>query len=197
MCHPKATISTGAWALKALSTIAPLPLLLAWLLNKSGSVQRLIFRQQRQKGSQKLLGLLLALVLAEHQVSAAEPGLAGVANENRARINYMLNCQGCHGPDAQGSEAANVPRMKDFVGSFLKVSGGREFLVQVPGSANASVTDAELAELLNWMIPSVSANEMPARFKPYTTEEITTLRYSPEEDVLGKRKELIQAIDAL
>jgi len=153
-------------------------------------------------GNQKLLGLLLTLALTALQVSADETGLAGadlagVANQSRARINYMLNCQGCHGPDAQGSESANVPRMKDFVGSFLRVPGGREFLVQVPGSANASITDAELAELLNWMIPSVSANQMPAHFEPYTTEEITALRYSPEEDVMGRRAELVRAIDAL
>ena len=118
-------------------------------------------------------------------------------NPNRARINYMLNCQGCHGPDAQGSETANVPRMKDFVGNFLKVRGGREFLVQVPGSANASVSDVELAELLNWMIPEVSSSAMPEQFVPYTPEEITKLRYSPEEDVVGTRAKLVQAIDSL
>lgn len=109
----------------------------------------------------------------------------------------MLNCQGCHGPDAQGSVAADVPRMKDFVGNFLKVPGGREFLVQVPGSANASISDAELAELLNWMIPAVSGEHMPEVFEPYTREEITRLRYSPEEDVVGTRAKLISAINAL
>ena len=70
--------------------------------------------------------------------SAAADGI----DENRARTNYMINCQGCHGPTALGSEAADVPRMKDFVGNFLHVPGGRAYLVQVPGSANASISDA-------------------------------------------------------
>jgi len=135
-------------------------------------------------------------------MSLALPGYAatllpGVDNENRARTNYMLNCQGCHGPNAEGSSTAEVPRMKNFVGNFLKVPGGREFLVQVPGSANASVNDAELAELLNWMLPSVSRAEMPASFEPYNETEITRLRYSPEEDVVGKRARLIQLIGDL
>jgi len=129
-------------------------------------------------------------------IADTNSALPGVASANRARVNYMLNCQGCHGPDAIGSVAANVPRMKDFVGSFLRVPGGREFLVQVPGSANASISDAELAELLNWMIPTVSAEQMPQEFIPYTTEEISALRYAPEEDVLGTRKLLVKAIEA-
>lgn len=138
--------------------------------------------------------LLAGLISAPTQGTNAET--LGVANANRAQMNYMLNCQGCHGPNAEGSEAADVPRMKDFVGQFLTVPGGREFLVQVPGSANASVSDAELAELLNWLLAKVSAAQMPAEFTPYTEHEITALRYTPEEDVAGTRTKLIRAIDA-
>jgi len=122
---------------------------------------------------------------------------AETVDENRARVNYMLNCQGCHGANANGNDAADVPRMNGFVGNFLRVPEGRAYLVQVPGSANASIDDANLAELLNWMIPYFSRDEMPDDFTPYTGREITALRSSPEEDVLGKRRKLIGAIRKL
>ena len=62
--------------------------------------------------------------------------LAAEGSSNLGRQNYILNCQGCHLPDASGSPGV-VPRMNDFIGNFLHVDGGREFIVQVPGSANA------------------------------------------------------------
>ncbi len=142
--------------------------------------------------------VIMGLVSAAQTRAADSPASAtGVASEKRARTNYMLNCQGCHGANAEGNDAASVPRMQDFVANFLKVPGGREFLVQVPGSANASIGDAELAELLNWMIPFVSIEQLPDDFVPYTETEIAALRYSPEEDVVGTRKRLIQAISEL
>jgi mono/diheme cytochrome c family protein len=128
--------------------------------------------------------------IAKAQTSAEQ-------NDTRARVNYMLNCQGCHGANAEGNKRTDVPRMRDQVGNFLRVPGGREYLVQVPGSANASVSDAQLAELLNWMLPNISAAQLPPDFVPYTEAEIRTLRYSPEEDVQGTREDLITALRSL
>ncbi|MEM7217064.1 MAG: hypothetical protein AAF515_01775 [Pseudomonadota bacterium] len=132
-----------------------------------------------------LFGMLLA-------AGAAAAELPGVSNEARARTDYMLNCQGCHG--ALGHGLADVPRMQGFVGHFLKVPGGREFLVQVPGSANAAISDARLAELLNWMLPTISAGEMPADFEPYSEAEVTRLRATPAEDVVERRARLLRSI---
>jgi len=129
-------------------------------------------------------------------LSLAQPLYAGEpANEQRARFDYMLNCQGCHLPD--GDSAGDVPRMKGFVGNFLKVSGGREFLVQVPGSANAALDDQRLAELLNWMLVEISPNELPADFQPYTANEVGVYRATPLRDVLQTRAELIRKIALL
>ena len=140
---------------------------------------------------------VVGLILNNPTAAAKPEVVPGVANENRARINYMLNCQGCHGPTAEGNDAADIPRMKDFVGSFFRVAGGREFLVQVPGSSSAAVDDAELAELLNWMIPYFSKNELPGNYAPYTVSEVSRLRRIPEEDVAGKRRSLVEAINKL
>ena len=107
------------------------------------------------------------------------------ANEVLARQNYILNCQGCHLPDGSGSEG-NVPKMNDFVGYFLHVPGGREFIVQVPGAAGAPISDQELADVMNWMLLNFSKNELPEPVScPMSAEEIgktaqgTAYRYAP------------------
>ncbi|MCY3640546.1 MAG: hypothetical protein OXH37_05995 [Gammaproteobacteria bacterium] len=116
-------------------------------------------------------------------------------NADRARINYMLNCQGCHLPRGEG--VGDIPQMENFVGNFLKVSGGRAFLVRVPGSANAALDDAALAELLNWMLLEISADQLPKDFQPYTAAEVGQYRASPLSDVNAVRLPLIQKIAQL
>ena len=115
------------------------------------------------------------------------------ANEILARQNYILNCQGCHLPDGSGSKG-NVPKMNDFVGYFLHVPGGREFIVQVPGAASAPISDRELADVMNWMLLNFSRNELPDPFEPYSAEEIGKLREEPLIDILQRREGLIARI---
>jgi cytochrome c553 len=135
------------------------------------------------------LSILLCLPLA-----AAAAELPGVDDAGRARTNYMLSCQGCHGPAGEGNALADVPRMRGFVGNFLTVEGGRAFMVQVPGSANSPLSDAALAELLNWMLTTMSGDELPAEFRPFTEGEVSHLRQTPEADVVGRRAALIDAM---
>ena len=66
--------------------------------------------------------------------------------------NYQLQCAGCHLSDGAGSKANDVPRMLGFVGNFLKVEGGRQFLVRVPGMSMSALNDAQLADMLNWLL---------------------------------------------
>jgi hypothetical protein len=140
-------------------------------------------------GTSSLLAVLVTGVTAAH---ADE--LRGVADANRARINYMLNCRGCHGPEGEGNAVGGIPRLAGFVSNFLRVSGGRAYLVQVPGSANAAVSDAALAELLNWLLPTLSGEALPAAFEPYDAEEVGRLRQIPESDVAGTRAALLRAL---
>lgn len=128
--------------------------------------------------------------------SANPPQLLGVDNVNRAQTNYMLNCQGCHGQHGSASMDGAVPALRNYVGNFLKVPGGRAFLVQVPGSANAGISDAALAELLNWILQTQSSGQLPATFEPFTQQEVHGLRQHPESDVIGTRAALVQAIEA-
>ena len=144
----------------------------------------------RTAGGQSLRQILcFALIAGSLPAFAAD--LPGVENADRARSNYILNCQGCHGPNGEGSVRGLVPRMQGFLGNFLRVEGGRAFMVQVPGSANAPLSDAALAEVLNWLLPTISGDELPADFRPYTASEVGELRKTPAIDVDVRRAALI------
>ena len=108
----------------------------------------------------------------------------------RAQQNYMLNCQGCHKADGTGLPGS-VPSMRNFVGSFLTVPGGRDFLVQVPGSANSPLSDAALAELLNWILTTMSAEQLDEDFLFYTEEEVSQSRAQVLVDVADIRAGLV------
>lgn len=112
---------------------------------------------------------------------AAEPG----------RNYYVLHCVGCHQMDGSGSAAHEIPAMKGTVGHFLRLPEGRAFLVQVPGTSNSALTDAEIAVLLNWMLPQFSRAEMPPGFVPYTADEVTRLRKQRLDDVAGTRAAIV------
>lgn len=106
------------------------------------------------------------------------PAAVGVASEARAKMNWMLNCQGCHQPDATGS-VNGAPAMAGEVARFLSVEGGREYLARVPGVANAGLSDDQLAELLNWTLQNFDGPHVPAGFTPYTAGEIGAARKHP------------------
>jgi len=108
------------------------------------------------------LALLFALVT--HSVFAASP-----------RINYLLYCSGCHRPLGEGNPP-NVPTLHNELGLMMSVQEMRGYLARVPGSAHAPITDAELADVLNWMLEQFNADTLPEDFKKLTVEEVTKAR---------------------
>ena len=129
-------------------------------------------------------GLVVSLLLAATPAWATEP----------AQADYMLNCQGCHLPDGRGFPERQVPDLREQMGRFLSVPGGREYLVQVPGAAQTALADADLARLLNWMLNSFSAAEVPVDFQPYTAAEVGLLRQHPLASPSSIRVELLVQI---
>ena len=89
---------------------------------------------------------------------SGSPSASGVPSPARARQNWILSCQGCHRASATGTPQT-TPSMAGFVGQFLQVPGGREYLAQVPGVATADLSDSELAEVLNTSEPAVSTRK--------------------------------------
>ncbi len=112
------------------------------------------------------------------------------------RLDYILNCQGCHGADGGGATGA-VPDLRGQMATFLRVPGGREYLVRVPGTSQSELNDARIAGLLNWMLQQFSPEQMPPAFSPYSEAEVARVRRPPLTDVAGVRRQLVQAIEAL
>jgi hypothetical protein len=110
--------------------------------------------------------------------SAAETPPAGVDNPQRAWQHWTLNCQGCHRPDGTGS-AGTTPSLAGTVGRFLSVPGGREYLGRVPGVATSPLSNADLSELMNWMLWRFDKEHLPANFQPFTAAELGQLRSAP------------------
>jgi hypothetical protein len=106
------------------------------------------------------------------------PEAAGVQNAQAAWQNWTLNCQGCHRPDGTGSEGT-TPSVAGTVAKFLSVSQGREYLTRVPGVATAALSDAQLSEVLNWMLWRFDAQDVPADFVPFTAAEVGKFRRRP------------------
>ena len=124
--------------------------------------------------------------------------LAGSASASRAgdpHLAYMLECQGCHGADGAGHEGS-VPRLAGRVADFLRVPGGREYLIRVPGSAQSSLGNAELAEVLNWIVRSFGPADAAAAAAPFSAAEVAQQRARPLVDVEPVRRELLRRIEA-
>lgn len=108
------------------------------------------------------------------------------------RIDYMLQCQGCHLADGGGKPGA-VPALRGSVGRFLAAPGGREFLVRVPGSSQSPLSDARLAAVLNWVLEHFDPGHLPPDFTPFTADEVARVRRPPLTDVESARRALLKA----
>jgi mono/diheme cytochrome c family protein len=108
---------------------------------------------------------------------------------------YTLNCWGCHKPHAEGIPGT-VPRLAHSMGDFLHVPGGRAYLVQVPGVATAALSDAEIAEVLNWLLFTFNKTELPKGFKPYTAAEVARYRAHQLLRVVETRDALVKQLKA-
>lgn len=116
--------------------------------------------------------------------------LAGTAaSAETARANYLLNCMGCHLMDGSGTPD-KVPPLKGEVARFLHVDGGRAFLIQVPGTSQSRLNNAETAQVLNYILRTFDPGHLPDDFVPYTEEEVALHRGTQLVDAMARRAEL-------
>ncbi len=108
-----------------------------------------------------------------------------------AREAWTLNCMGCHTGDAHAIPG-KVPPLSNELGHFVRLPEGREFVMRVPGASNSSLSDAELANVLNWLIDTKNADTRPADFRPYTAQEIAARRRPALTDVAKHRAALVE-----
>ena len=132
---------------------------------------------------------LIAVVAAP--LAAAAPSLSQPAQATRAQTHYLVGCAGCHGIQGR-SETRVVPQLRDRVGYFLCTDEGRGFAVRLPNVAFADANDAELADMMNFVMFGLGG-ESSRGARPYTAAEVAELRARPlvRDQLLATRKSVI------
>jgi hypothetical protein len=67
----------------------------------------------------------------------------------------------------------------------------------VPGILYSPLTDAEAAEIINWMLAEYSSELLPADFKPYTPQEVALHRRVRPANIMKLRAEILAELAAL
>jgi len=122
-------------------------------------------------------------------IVAVTLAIAVVARADPPAQLYMLNCWGCHRPDGEGIPGT-APPLRGAV-DFLRVPGGREYLISVPGVALSPLSNEQAADVMNWILKSFSKDRVPTDFKPYTAGEIAKVRTTHMLDIKKARAELV------
>ncbi len=99
--------------------------------------------------------------------------------------------------DAAGSREGGIPDFRNYVASFSYSPKGREYLMHVPGVISASLSDREIAELMNYVMNRWGGNSLRADFMPFTEIEVTSLRQTSVKDVVKFRREVVVELQAL
>lgn len=139
-------------------------------------------------------GALPTLVTMTGQHTAATAVSGATALADRARFQWAMNCQGCHGPNGEGHPDRDVPTMVD-VAAFQKIPDGRKFLVRVPGVSRSPLNDEDLTYLLNWMVRTMGSSSQIDKRLEFSQEEVAALRQRPLVDELKQvRRNLIDKV---
>ena len=110
-----------------------------------------------------------------------------------AQQHWVLNCMGCHTATGAGIPG-KVPPLAHSLGYFEHLPEGREYVTRVPGASNSALSDAELADVLNWLLTTMNHDVLPKDFKPYTAAEVAAHRRPALTDVATVRAGLIREL---
>ncbi len=111
------------------------------------------------------------------------------------RVDYQLNCMGCHLADGSG-QAGRIPSIRRTLLLFSGSPQGRNYVIRVPGVAQSPLSDAATAALLNWMVRNLSDAAVAPNFADYTTAEVAASRPHPLAHVSRARARLLRAAAA-
>lgn len=134
---------------------------------------------------------ILAIALGLLTVSTAG------AQERSAHANYVLRCAGCHGMEGAGTAEGGIPDFRGYVGAFTHTEAARTYVMHVPGVISASLSDAEIAAVMNYIVEKWGGESVPDPFEPFTSEEVTRLRAVPVEDVVAFRRRVVEDLSAM
>lgn len=130
-----------------------------------------------------LPGMMLATA------AIAEPVADG---PQKARTNYILYCSGCHGLNGKGTAEGGVPGFPNSVGYIASLESGRDYILQVPGVVNTRMSDAETAEVLNYILNEWAGGEAP----DFSAQEVSQRRTRPARNVVVFRREIARDLRA-
>jgi cytochrome c553 len=107
--------------------------------------------------------------------------------------DYILNCMGCHGTQAEGVPG-KVPPLANVLSRFMRTAAGRNYILRVPGAANSALSDAQLAAVLNWL--AVTYDSPATNLTPFSSEEVSAVRRRPLISVLATRSAVVRSLAA-
>lgn len=138
--------------------------------------------------------LAAAALMSGGAARANEPMATRATDLQLGRQNYVLDCMGCHDTGGAG-DIGRIPPLHNSAARFLLAPHGREYLARVPGSSSASLSDDELAGVLNYILRDLNREVLPHDFKPYTAEEVARIRTPALADPAKQRAELIHYLN--
>ncbi len=118
---------------------------------------------------------------------------AGPASAQDGKAVYDAHCAACHQPDGAGALGL-APPLAGTLGKRIAVPEGRKYLpgIVISGLAGKmeskgviyeglmpswqQLSDGELAAVLNHVLTTFNAAELPAGFKPIEVEELAAAR---------------------
>lgn len=134
---------------------------------------------RRRKAFPLAAASALASLLAVSAAVAADP-----------HTEYMLDCMGCHQANGAGVPG-RVPDMRRALGALSGTAAGRRYLIEVPGVAQAPLSNADLAKLLNWMVRDLGHLGGSQDFTAFTAAEVAASRKTPLVEVAAVRRKLL------
>ncbi|MBL4673350.1 MAG: hypothetical protein JKX81_13920 [Arenicella sp.] len=147
--------------------------------------------------TQALLKFFAALLLTPSFNITAIAQEPYVYNSNAGKINYMLQCQGCHKASGEGVEGS-IPDMSVHGINMLSSERGRQFFVAVPGSSQSPLSDQHLADVLNYIsIDLLESAKNNRGVSLFDTLEVAKYRGIKMKDVAKERAQIISDIERL
>ena len=103
------------------------------------------------------------------------------------RSHYLIHCMGCHLMDGSGNPP-DVPAFGPTLNVLAGTDDGRAYLVQVPGAAQSPISDAALADVINWMVGEFGEGRA---FAPFAEKEVAHYRRDILADPVAARARIL------
>ncbi len=133
------------------------------------------------------IGVTLALPAAVAETT----GIREARPYKPGEWNYLKDCAGCHGVRGEAERA--MPRMEGFVGTFLCTADARAYVVRLPNIAFSTLSDRDLADMVNYVVFDLGGDSVPKNATPYSPAEVAVLRRQPlkNRDLMELRAEVL------